>query len=75
MQSLLALNQVCHCDIGIYQLSTNTEVHAAITVITELGVVVGYARHIDGTPLCSGKHENVIKVLGSVTPRLALEIG
>jgi hypothetical protein len=50
-------------------------VHGAIAVITELGAVVGDARHIDGTPLCSGKHENVIKVLGSVTPRLALEIG
>jgi hypothetical protein len=49
-------------------------VNGAVTVITELGAVVGYARHIDGTPLCSRKHKNIIKVLGSITPRLALEI-
>jgi len=74
MQRLLALNQVGHCDVGIHQLSANTQVHGAVVVITELCAVVGNPRHTDGAPLCRGKYENVIEVLASVTPRLRLHI-
>ena len=73
MQRLLALDQVCNGDIGVHQLSANTQVDGAAIVITELCTVLSNPGHVDGAPLLRRENENVIEILGSISARLAHE--